>query len=183
MLNTHFAEFRRANPGWLHFAAHSHHPWPDCTREAHARYWTDSAGLADRRRVHVLGNVLHEAQAMSPAFSRSRIPVAAFARTRTRPHVGAPHSALDWSRPVKVLTSAHEFHSFGRQTRRPAETGRLELTQVPAEPYETFTERFVQASASGDWDMVWLSHVFFVELLVQDLPRIVACAHRQMPWS
>ena len=45
MLAQHFSRFFGANPGLLHFSAHSHHPWPDATEAAQARYWTDSATL------------------------------------------------------------------------------------------------------------------------------------------
>lgn len=177
MLKTHFSEFRRANPAWLHFAAHSHHPWPDVTREAHARYWTDSATLADRKWRRVLGEVLASAQAHVARLLSLPDPRQVAFAPNTHEFVLRLYSALDWSRPVRVLASAHEFHSFGRQTRRLAETGRLELTQVPAEPYATFTERFAKACASADWDMVWLSQVFFDSgFVVTDLERIVEAA-------
>ena len=55
MLGAHFSRFRAADPRRLHFAAHSHHPWPDATEAAHARYWSDSAALADRKWERVLG--------------------------------------------------------------------------------------------------------------------------------
>ena len=35
-LKPHFSRFREANPERLHFAAHSHHLWPDVTFEARA---------------------------------------------------------------------------------------------------------------------------------------------------
>ena len=49
MLASHFARFFAADPARLHFAAHSHHPWPDATEAAHARYWDDAATRADRK--------------------------------------------------------------------------------------------------------------------------------------
>jgi len=76
-----------------------------------------------------------------------------------------------------VLTSAHEFHSFRRQVRRLQEAGRAVVTEVPAEPYETFTGRFAAAAGSQPWDLVWLSHVFFDSgFVVQDLERICGAA-------
>ena len=47
MLAGHFSRFFGANPGLLHFSAHSHHPWPDATEAAHAQYWRDSATLGE----------------------------------------------------------------------------------------------------------------------------------------
>ena len=34
-MKEHFSRFLGAAPGRLHVAAHSHHPWPDVTFEAH----------------------------------------------------------------------------------------------------------------------------------------------------
>jgi kynureninase len=86
------------------------------------------------------------------------------------------YSCLDWGRPQRVLTTAHEFHSFERQTRRLEETGRVQVTRVAAEPYHSFVERFC-AQLAQPCDMVWLSEVFFDSgFRVTDLERIVrAC--------
>jgi selenocysteine lyase/cysteine desulfurase len=175
VLAPHFSRFFAANPGLLHFAAHSHHPWPDVTQAAHARYWEDSATLADRKWAHVFAHVLPRAQEhVARALSLSDPRQVAFA-PNTHEFVARLYSCLDWTRPVRVLASAHEFHSFRRQTRRLAETGRLELTEIPAEPWATFGERFAAAASSGDWDLVWLSHVFFDSgFVVGGLESIVA---------
>jgi len=177
MLASHFSRFLAANPGLLHFAAHSHHPWPDVTQAAHARYWEDSATLADRKWAHVFGTVLPKAQGhVARLLSLSDPRQVAFA-PNTHEFVARLYSCLDWSRPVRVLASAHEFHSFRRQTRRLAETGRLTLAEIAAEPFETFDERFAAAASSGDWDLVWLSHVFFDSgFVVRDLEGIVGAA-------
>ena len=42
-----FSRFLSADPDRLHFAAHSHHPWPDVSFDAHQRYWLDSIDMAD----------------------------------------------------------------------------------------------------------------------------------------
>ncbi|HEX4944512.1 MAG TPA: aminotransferase class V-fold PLP-dependent enzyme [Usitatibacteraceae bacterium] len=177
MLAAHFSRFLAANPGLLHFAAHSHHPWPDVTQAAHARYWEDSATLADRKWAHVFGTVLPAAQDHVARLLCISDPRQIAFAPNTHEFVARLYSCLDWSRPVRVLASAHEFHSFRRQTRRLAETGRLVFSEIPAEPYATFDDRFRAAAASGDWDLVWLSHVFFDSgFVVRDLERIVRAA-------
>jgi hypothetical protein len=62
-LKAHYSHFLQARPGVLHFAAHSHHLWPDVTRGAVVQAWDDAARLADRKWEHVLGAVLPRAQA------------------------------------------------------------------------------------------------------------------------
>ncbi len=174
MLSSHSSRFFAANPGLLHFAAHSHHPWPDVTREAHARYWEDSATLADRKWARVFAEAVPRAQEhVARLLALSDPRQVAFA-PNTHEFVARLYSCLDWSRPVRVLASAHEFHSFRRQTRRLAETGRLEITEIAGEPRENFGERFAAAARGADWDLVWLSHVFFDSgFRVTDLEAIV----------
>src|SRR5262249_45815370 len=66
-----------------------------------------------------------------------------------------------------------EFHSFERQTRRLEETGRVSVTRVPAEPYDTFVERFCSHLVQP-YDLVWVSQVFFDSgFRVADLEHIV----------
>jgi kynureninase len=177
MLAPHFSRYFAANPGLLHFAAHSHHPWPDVTEAAHGRYWTDSATLADRKWAHVFGAVLPAAQGHVARLAGLSDPRQVAFAPNVHEFVARLYSCLDWSRPVRVLSSAHEFHSFRRQTRRLAETGRLALTEIAAEPYDTFGARFAAAAASGEWDLVWLSHVFFDSgFVVGNLGDIVRAA-------
>lgn len=161
MLARHFSRFREADPKRLHFAAHSHHPWPDATERAHAQYWSDSAALADRKWRKVMEEVVPAAQAHVARIVGLSDPRQVAFAPNTHEFVTRIFSCLDPSRPARVLTSASEFHSFRRQARRLQEAGRALVTQVAAEPWETFTERFCAAARSGDWDLVWLSHVFF----------------------
>jgi selenocysteine lyase/cysteine desulfurase len=177
MLAAHFSRFFAANPGWLHFAAHSHHPWPDATEEAHRQYWVDAATRVDRKWEKIFGEVVPGAQRHVARLLHLSDPRQVAFAPNTHEFVCRLYSCLDFSRPVRVLTSAHEFHSFRRQTRRLAETGRVEVREIAAEPYETFPARFESASREGGWDLVWLSHVFFDSgFVVPELDRLVEAA-------
>lgn len=161
MLAAHFSRFRAANTGRLHFAAHSHHPWPDATAAAHARYWADSAELADRKWQRIFGEILPRAQdhvARITGLSDAR--QVAFA-PNTHEFVSRIYSCFDPAKPLRVLTSGAEFHSFRRQTRRLQESGRLQVEEIAPEPWATFTQRFAAAARAAPWDLVWLSHVLF----------------------
>ena len=180
MLAHHFSRFREANAGWLHFAAHSHHPWPDATQSAHEQYWRDAATRLDRKWEKVFGEVVPAAQGhVARLLGLSDPRQVAFA-PNTHEFVCRLFSCLDFSRPVRVLASAHEFHSFRRQARRLVETGRVELVEVPAEPYATFTDRYLEETRHGRWDLLWISHVFFDSaFVVADLERLVREAPSQ----
>ena len=90
MLAPHFSRFFAANPGLLHFAAHSHHPWPDVTQAAHARYWEDSATLADRKWAHVFGTVVPGGAGARRAAARALRPAPGRLRAQHARVRGAP---------------------------------------------------------------------------------------------
>lgn len=54
-LRPHFSRFLGSDPHRLHVAAHSHHPWPDVTRDAQLAAWDLAAGRIDGKWEEVLG--------------------------------------------------------------------------------------------------------------------------------
>jgi kynureninase len=175
MLKAHYRTFFDHIGDALHVTAHSHHPWPDVTRAAHLQYWEDSARLTNRKwQEKVFGEVVPEAQRhVARHLGLADPKLVAFA-PNTHEFVARLYSCLDWSRRPRVLTTTGEFHSFGRQTRRLEETGRLAVTRIPVEPYATFRERFRQA-LSTPYDLVFLSQVFFdSSFVVERLEELLA---------
>ena len=153
-----FRMFLEADPERLHFAAHSHHFWPDVTFEAHQRAWLDAARLADEKWDVVFAEVWPEAQ--------RHIAARALAAPGPSSIVFAPNTHELVLRLLsclpdkpKVVTTDSEFHSFERQTRRLEEDGLLDVTRVPSEPFATFDQRLVEAAKGAD--LVFFSHVFF----------------------
>ena len=179
MLAQHFARALSGQPGRLHFAAHSHHPWPDATFAAQQQCWLDAAALLDRKWERVLGEVVPQAQGhVARLLGLPDARQVAFA-PNTHEFVSRLYSCLDAGRPARVLTTAHEFHSFRRQTRRLEEAGRIAVERVEAQPWDTFVDRFTAAERSGAWDLVFVSHVFFDSgFVVPDLEAIVEAAPR-----
>jgi selenocysteine lyase/cysteine desulfurase len=177
MLAAHFSRFRAADPARLHFAAHSHHPWPDATERAHAQAWADAATLVDRKWDKVFDEVVPRAQEhVARLLALSDPRQVAFA-PNTHEFVARLYSCFDPARPLRVLTTASEFHSFRRQTRRLQESGRLVVEEIAPTPWETFDERFADAAGAGPWDLIWLSHVFFDSgFAVRDLEAICDAA-------
>jgi len=170
----HYSRFFAAQPGRLHFAAHSHHLWPDVTREAVLTYWDDAARLADRKWEHVFGTVVPQAQAhIARTLELSRPEQIAFAPS-LHEFVCRLVSCFDETRPVRVLTTDSEFYSFVRQLKRLEESPRFSAVQVAAQPLASFEERFREAAARERFDLVYVSHVFFNSgYAMQDLPGIV----------
>ena len=142
----------------LHFCAHSHHPWPDCTRDAHLRAWDDAAARADEKWGIVLGEQIPQAQSSIAAALRLTEPKNISFAPNTHEFICRLLSCLP-EKP-RILTTDSEFHSFARQTARLEEEGAAVL-RVPVEPFKTFSERFVQEAKKNEWDLVFLSQVFF----------------------
>jgi selenocysteine lyase/cysteine desulfurase len=168
-----FGAFLSADPRRLHVAAHSHHPWPDVTLEAHRQAWLDAARLQDDKWEHVFGEVMTEAQRHVAGRLALPDPATIAFAPNTHEFVRRLLSCLP-ERP-RILSTDGEFHSFARQAARLAEAGRAEVERVAVEPFASFTERFSEAAAAGAFDLVYLSHVMFDSgFAVPDLEAVVA---------
>lgn len=170
----HFSRFLEAAPGRLHFAAHSHHPWPDVTLDAQQQAWLDAARHMDAKWGPLLEDVWPRAQGhVARVLGLSRPADLAFA-PNTHELLKRIVSAIEGDGPVRVLTTDAEFHSFSRQLARWEEAGQARAVRVPAEPYATFPDRFAEAAAGGAFDLVYFSHVHFDSgYVTPDLARLV----------
>jgi selenocysteine lyase/cysteine desulfurase len=176
-----FARALAAVPERLHFAAHSHHLWPDATFEAQQQVWEDAARLADRKWAKVMGEVYPAAQAHVARELSLPSPEGVVFAPNTHALLVALVSAFP-RRPLRVLATDGEFHSFRRQAARWAEAGEIELTLVSAEGAD-FAGRFAEAARSGAFDLIFVSHVFFKTGLVFDqVWRLAELARPEGPW-
>ena len=159
-LRAHFSRFLNAEPERLHFAAHSHHPWPDVTREAQAQCWDDAARLQDGKWDEVLGPVLGECQRQVARQIGVPDPATIVFAPNTHEFVVRILASLPARRVPRVLTTDAEFHSLTRQLARLEEEGLVAVTRVATAPFATFAARFAEAARAG-FDLVWVSEVFF----------------------
>ncbi|HVJ94269.1 MAG TPA: aminotransferase class V-fold PLP-dependent enzyme [Labilithrix sp.] len=171
---SHFRRFLEADPERIHFAAHSHHFWPDVTFDAHAQAWLDAATHADQKWERIFSDVIPSAQRhVAGRLGLSDPTTIAFA-PNTHEILMRIVSCLPRDRALRVLTTDAEFHSFARQAARFEEDGTFDVTRVVAEPHASFTQRLLEAASSANFDLVYLSHVFFNSgYVVPDLACIV----------
>ena len=157
-----FSRSLSAAPDRLHFAAHSHHLWPDASFDGQMQCWLDAAALADRKWDRVMGEVWPEAQGHVGAelgVAANRIVFASNTHDfLMRLLASAPRRA---GGPLRVLTSDGEFHSARRQLARLEEAGLALVTRVATEPFDTFSPRFLEAAEAGDQDLILVSQVLF----------------------
>jgi selenocysteine lyase/cysteine desulfurase len=159
-LRAHFSRFLGADPRRLHFAAHSHHPWPDVTRDAQVEAWDTAARLQDGKWDEVLGPVLAELRGQVARQLRLPDPATLVFAPNTHEFVLRILSSLPTGRPPRVLTTDAEFHSLTRQLARLEEEGLVQVTRVATEPHDGCLDRLVAAARAG-FDLVWVSEVFF----------------------
>lgn len=157
---THFSRFLAAQPQRLHFCAHSHHPWPDASFDAHQQAWLDAAELADAKWDKVFGEIVPSAQHHLARRLNLPDPATICFGPNTHELLMRLLSGIE-SRPFRVLTTDSEFMSFERQMRRLEEAGHAQVTRVPVEPWSSFAARFVRAAADGGHHLVYFSHVFY----------------------
>jgi selenocysteine lyase/cysteine desulfurase len=157
-----FSRSLAADPERLHFAAHSHHLWPDASFAGHMQAWDDAARLADRKWDKVMGEVWSEAQAHVARELGSGDPDSVVFSSNTHDFlVRLLTAAPRRSARLRVLTSDGEFHSARRQLARWEEEGWIEVERIAAEPFDSFSTRFLAAARTGGHDLILVSQVLF----------------------
>ena len=178
-----FSRSLGADPSRLHFAAHSHHLWPDASFEGQVQAWEDAALLADRKWDKVMGEVWPSAQAEVAAELGTGEADAIVFAPNTHELLVRLFSAGPWAWPVRVLTSDGEFHSARRQFARWEEAGAASVECIPVEPFESFSNRFLKAAQSGAHDLIFVSHVLFGSGRVFDrVEELSALGRPEGPW-
>lgn len=168
-----FSRFLKADPDRLHFAAHSHHPWPDVSLDAHRQAWLHAAEMADDKWDHVFDTLMPRTKTRIARVLGLEGPDTLTFAPNTHELLVRVFSCFD--PPVRVLSTGSEFHSFTRQSRRWEEEGLAIVDRVPTQPFETFAERFTAEARSGVHDLIYLSQVFYDSgFVVPGLDRIVS---------
>jgi selenocysteine lyase/cysteine desulfurase len=178
-----FSRSLGADPERLHFAAHSHHLWPDASYEGHMQAWNDAARLADRKWDKVMDEVWPAAQREVAAELGSEDADAIVFAPNTHELLVRLFAAASSNWPIRVLTSDGEFHSARRQFARWEEAGAAVVKRVPTDPFDSFSERFLEAAKSGGHEFIFVSHVMFGSGLVFDrVAELAACGRSGGPW-
>ena len=180
-----FSRSLSADPGRLHFAAHSHHLWPDASFDGQVQAWNDAARLADRKWDKVMDEVWPEAQAYVARELATHTPDAIVFSSNTHDFLvrlvtAAPRGTAG---PLRILTTDGEFHSARRQFARWAEEGSIALERVAAEPFDSLSERFLARARSGEHDLILVSQVLFGSgRILTSVEELAAPGHPEGPW-
>jgi len=186
-----FSEFINGHQGLTHFAAHSHHFWPDVTKDAQLQYWRDAAHLSDSKWEKIFGEIIPETQKyLANILSLTKPEQIVFA-SNTHELLVRLLSTFPAGKSIKVLTSDSEFHSFERQMKRLEEVGekigqlpKIEVHRVSVAPFESFVQRLMNEAEKVKPDLLFCSQVFFnagLALSLRDWMTIVATMEQSHP--
>jgi selenocysteine lyase/cysteine desulfurase len=179
-----FSRSLGANPDRLHFAAHSHHLWPDASFDGQVQAWNDAARLADRKWDKVMGEVWPEAQAHVARELGTCTPGNIVFSSNTHNFlVRLVTAAPRRNGQLRVLTTDGEFHSARRQLARWEEEGWLSVERVPVAPFDSFSVRFLERARSGEHDFILVSQVLFGSGRMFDcVGELAPLGHPEGPW-
>ncbi|MDV3457729.1 aminotransferase class V-fold PLP-dependent enzyme [Sphingomonas sp. HF-S4] len=164
-----------AAPERLHFAAHSHHLWPDASYLGQLAAWEDGVRLADRKWERVMGEIWPAAQGHVAAELGLPDPSTVVFAPNSHELLLRIVSALP-RRPLRILATDGEFHSFRRQSVRWEEAGTVTVERVPL-------NRIVERACSGDHDLVFVSQVQFgTGHVFEQVAELAALARPEGPW-
>lgn len=170
-----FSRALASNPDRLHFAAHSHHLWPDASFDGHVEAWNDAVRLADRKWGHIMGPVWDEAQRHIAAELGLPDPATIAFSANTHDFIVKLVSAIS-NRPARILATDGEFHSFRRQMERWAESGEVVVETAPP-------NRLAEKAAGGTYDLIFASHILFNSgHATENIEALAALARPEGPW-
>lgn len=163
-LKKHYSQFLRNHEGKLHFAAHSHHFWPDVSRSAHVKYWDDSSELSDEKWGTIFAETIPRAQ-------RHVARILNLKDTRQISFAPNTHelgarilSLFAGKSSLNVLTTTSEFHSWRRQIQRLRELPRVAVEFIDTKSFFTEREIVLRKLFEGlkkKPDLFFISQVFF----------------------
>ncbi len=161
----------------LHFAAHSHHPWPDCTRPAVVQCWDDATEHLDAKWDYLFQTVIPTARSNVAKWIGSQTADQLVFAPNTHEFVVRLLSCLPLDAQPQIVTSDAEFHSFSRQIDWLEKNGCLRVHRIASRPAATFVQRVSEHLRSHHCDLCFVSYVFFDSgLCIGDVQPLVDAA-------
>jgi selenocysteine lyase/cysteine desulfurase len=172
-----FTRSLAAAPERLHFAAHSHHLWPDASHDGQMDAWAGAAHMADHKWDVIMGSLWAEAQGHVASELGLPDPATVSFSSNTHDFLLRIISAIDRADglPIRVLSTDGEFHSFRRQMTRWVESGEVVWDSVPP-------EALAATAAVGNYGLVFASHVLFNSGAIVDIQPLAELAQPDGPW-
>jgi selenocysteine lyase/cysteine desulfurase len=152
-----YSRFLEGHKGQLHFAAHSHHFWPDVTRDAQLAYWDDCAKLSDEKWNKIFSEVIPKTQKHIANLLNLKFPEQIVLAPNSHELSARLLSLFIGRSELKILTTKSEFHSWRRQFLRLMEVPGVQITQVDV----SSSTQILEDELQKNYDLVFMSQVFF----------------------
>lgn len=160
----YYTRFLNGHVGKLHFAAHSHHFWPDVTREAQLKYWDDTSLMSDEKWNKIFGEVIPKTQKHIAQILNLKDPNQIVIAPNTH-ELSTRLLSLFVGRPgLSILTTSNEFHSWRRQVLRLMEVPEIQVKIVSSENFQKDRRSLIdelKKELIKKPDVFFLSQVFF----------------------
>jgi selenocysteine lyase/cysteine desulfurase len=159
-----YSRFLKAHAGKLHFAAHSHHFWPDVSRDAHLQYWDDCASFSDEKWGKIFEEVIPQTQKHIARLLHLKDHNQIVLAPNTHELTSRLLSLFLGKPRLRILTTTSEFHSWRRQFLRLTELSEVEVEQVSTAELLTKKRAVIeelQNKLKEKYDLFFISQVFF----------------------
>lgn len=156
----YYSRFLNGHEGKLHFAAHSHHFWPDVTREAQLEYWDDCAKASDEKWNKVFSIVVPKTQTHIANILNIKDKNQIVLAPNTHELTTRILSLFLGKKNLSILTTQSEFHSWRRQILRLMEIPEIKVNMVAMSEKKELIKN-LKTELSKKPDIFFISQVFF----------------------
>jgi selenocysteine lyase/cysteine desulfurase len=159
-----YSRFLKGHEGKLHFAAHSHHFWPDVSRDAHIQYWDDCALLSDEKWGKVFETIIPTTQKTIARLLNLKDSQQITFAPNTHELASRVLSLFAGKPKIKILSTTNEFHSWRRQLLRLEEMPQVNVTLAPTDHFLEDRRGVIEGiktELKKDYDVAYMSQVFF----------------------
>tara|TARA_R110000868_G_scaffold99206_5_gene273170 strand:- start:6543 stop:7688 length:1146 start_codon:yes stop_codon:yes gene_type:complete len=170
----YYQHFLNAHGDKLHMACHSHHFWPDITRQATLDYWDDSAKLSDQKWEYFFSQKLPQLQKYIAKNLNLSDPQQIVFAPNTHDLLVRVLSLLNFKKKPMILTTDSEFHSFSRQILKLEEEGLVEVHRLKTQSELSLQEEIKTITRNKSFDLVFISQTFYNSgRTIRDLNQLV----------
>jgi len=160
----YYSYFLKGHEGQDHFAAHSHHFWPDVTREAQLNYWDDCSILSDKKWEKIFGEVIPKAQNHIAQILKLKNPNQIVFAPNTHELLSRILSLFLGKKELNILTTSSEFHSWRRQIQRLTELSGVHVQTLSTSEFLENRRSLIDEiknALQNTPDLFFVSQVFF----------------------
>lgn len=163
-LRKHYSRFLEGHAGKIHLAAHSHHFWPDVSRDGHMEYWDDCAKTSDNKWDKIFKEIIPYAQTKVAQILNLKNKDQIVFAPNTHELTSRLLSTFLGKENLSILTTDSEFHSWKRQVRRLEEFKSVQVTWLKTDSLLTDRSSFLKSikeELKKNPDLFFISQVFF----------------------